>query len=70
MGANVTDFRAGGIRPWTPRIFYKAVVKATLLFGAESWMMSHWIGRNLGGFHHRVALRLSKMHPKRDVTGR
>ena len=34
--------------------FYKAVVQVTLLFSAESWVMSPRIGRTLGGFHHRV----------------
>ena len=31
--------------------------------------MSSWIGRNLGGFHHKVSRLLAKMQPKRDVTG-
>ena len=33
LGRELTD-------PRTDRNFYKVVVKATLLFGAESWVMS------------------------------
>ena len=28
------------------------------------------IGRTLGGFHHRVALPLANIHPRRVMTGR
>ena len=59
-----------GADPCTDREFYKAVVQATLLFGAESWLMSSWIGRTMGGFQHRVDRRLAKMHPKRYMTVR
>ena len=54
----------------TPRKFYRTVVQATLLFGAETWVMSPRIGRVLGGFHYRVACEMAKMHPRRDITGR
>ena len=57
-----------GSYPQTSRNFNKALVQATLIFGAESWMISPCIGRNIGGFLHRVAHRLSKMHLNR--TGR
>ena len=49
-----------GADPQTLEFVYKAVVQATLLFGAESWAMSPRIGRILGRFHHRVARRLEK----------
>ena len=49
-----------GEYPRTLGDFNKAVVQYNLLFGAESWVMSPWIGRTLGGFHHRVAHRLEK----------
>ena len=38
--------------------FYKVLVQATLLFGAESWGMPPCIGSTLGGFHPRVICRL------------
>ena len=51
----------GGADPWTPGKFYKALVRATLLFGSETWVIPHSIGRTLGKLHHRVALWLEKM---------
>ena len=59
-----------GAYPQTSRNFYKAVVQVTLLFRAESWVMSPRIGRTMGGFHFRVPYHMSKVHPKRYVTGR
>ena len=38
---------------------YVAVVQVILLYGSETWAMKPHIGRVLGGFHHRVALRLT-----------
>ena len=58
-----------GADPRTYRNFYKEVVQATLLFGADSWVMSPRIWRTLDGFHHKVARRLEKMQPKRDMMG-
>ena len=34
------DHSVGGGRPWTSRNVYKAVVQATLLLRAETWVMS------------------------------
>ena len=59
-----------GANPRTSGNFYKAVVQETLLFGAESWVMSPQIGKTLGGFHHRVALGLKKMQPNRNGLSR
>ena len=59
-----------GEYPCTSSKFYKAMVQATLLFGAETWVMYPKIGRTLGGFHHRVALCLEKMQLRRYMTGR
>ena len=44
--------------PQTSGNFYKGVVQATILFGAESWVMSPRIGRALGGFQCRLARRM------------
>ena len=43
----------------------KWVVQATLLFGAESWVIPPWIRRTLGGFHHRV----DRWMKKRRIEG-
>ena len=34
--------------------FYKALVQVTLLFGAETWVMTPRIGRKFCSFHHRL----------------
>ena len=54
----------------TSGTFYKVAVQAILLFGSEIWFMTPWIGRTLGGFHHRVDLRLEGMQFKRDTEVR
>ena len=59
-----------GADPWTLGNFYKAVVQATLLFGEDTWVMYPRIGRTLSGFHHRVALRMANMNPRRDMMFR
>ena len=46
------------------------MVQATLLFGAESWVMSSWVRRTLGRFHHRMALWLEKMYPNQTGSSR
>ena len=56
--------------PQTSRNFYKAVVQANLLFGAETCVMYPQIGSTLGGFHHRMYRCLEKVHMSRDATGR
>ena len=33
----------------------KTVVQAVLIFGAETWVMNPYIGRDLEGFYNRVA---------------
>ena len=59
----------GRAYPRTSGKFYNAVVQATLLFGAESWVMSPRIEITLGGFHHRVDRHLEKIQPKRTGAG-
>ena len=58
-----------GADHWNLGNFYEVVVKSTLLFGAESWVMPPWNRRTLGGFHHRVAHQLETMQPKRTGVG-
>ena len=56
--------------PRTSGKVYKVVVQATILFGAETSVMSPNMERTLGGFQHRVSFRLAKMQTMRDMTGR
>ena len=44
-----------GANPKASGMFFKAVVQAVLIFGAETWVMTPHMGRSLGGFQHRVA---------------
>ena len=47
-------------------IFYTAVVQAVLLYRLETWVMSLWIGKTLGGFHHQVIRKLTGLMPQRN----
>ena len=44
--------------------FYKAVVQAVLLFGAETWVLDPRMERALDNFQHRVARRITGRHPR------
>ena len=59
-----------GADPRTSGKTYNMLVRATLLFGAELWVMSPRIGRTLGGFQHRVTCRLANMQLNRTGAGR
>ena len=50
-------------------IIYMAVVQAFLLYRLETWVISLRIGRTLGGFHCRVAYRLTGRQPRRGLDG-
>ena len=56
--------------PQTAGACYKAVVQATLLFGAKLLVMSPCIGRPLVRFHRRVTRWLANIHPKRYMMVR
>ena len=53
--------RREGVYPWNSGKFYKAVVQATLLFGAETWVLSPSIGRTLARLYHSMVQRLTGM---------
>ena len=59
-----------GVDAWTLGMLYAAVVQAVFLDGSETWVMTPRIGRDLGGFHHRVARRLTGRKPQRGVDWR
>ena len=50
--------------------FYKVEVKANLMPRSETWVTPHRVGRTLGGCHNRLALRIAKIQPRRDIMGR
>ena len=51
----------------TSGVFYKAVVQAVLLFGSDIWFVIPFIGRTIGGFHHRLDFCLTGKQPRRGT---
>ena len=49
--------------------FFKAVVQAVLLLGAEMWVLTPRMERALTRFHHRFARRITRRQPRRRVVG-
>ena len=47
-----------------------ALVQATLLLGAETWVMTPRIQRTLGSFHHRVSYQMAVIWPRREMMVR
>ena len=60
MGSLVQGVEQGGCGFPDLADKYVTVVQAVLLYGLEKWMMTLRIGRVLGGFHHRVACRMTE----------
>ena len=50
--------------------FFKAVVQQVLLFGAETWVMTPWIERELESFMHGTAHRIMGRQPRRGWDGK
>ena len=56
----------------TPRVsgfFFKAVIQAVLLFGAETWVVTPCMGTSLGVFKTQVERRLMGQIPRRIMDG-
>jgi hypothetical protein len=58
-----------GASPKAMGMFYKAVVQAVLLYGCETWTLTHPMIKALESFHHKVARRITHMTPKRTNHG-
>jgi hypothetical protein len=58
-----------GARPKTMATFYKVIVQTVLLYGAESWVVSEAMLRDLKSFHHRCARYITKCHIRQDSDG-
>ena len=54
-----------GADPKVSVIFYKAVVQAVFLFGAEMWVLAPRMERALDIFQHIFLQRLVERHPRR-----
>ena len=49
--------------------FFKAVVQAVLMLGAETWVLTPRMERALSSFQHRVVRRITGRKPKRRGDG-
>ena len=45
-------------------MLFKAVVQEVLIFESETWVTTPHMGQALGGFHKRVARRITERHPQ------
>ena len=62
--------RREGAAPQVSGFFFKAVVQAVLIFGAETWVVTPCMGKDLGGFHTQVARRLTGGLPRKTPERR
>ena len=58
-----------GATPWVFGLFFKAVIQAVLLFGAETWVVTPRMGKSLGAFQTQVARQLMGNLPHRTTNG-
>ena len=58
-----------GADPKVSGKFYKAVAQAVLLFGAETWVLTPRMERDLDCFQHRVPRRITGRQPRRRGYG-
>ena len=59
-----------GADPKVSGSFYKAVSKAVLLLGPETWVFNLRMERALDSFKHRVARQINRRQPRRQGSGR
>ena len=50
--------------------FFKAVLQAVLLFGAETWVLTPMIERALESFMHGAARRITENQPRKGGDGK
>ena len=58
-----------GADAWTSGQIYLSVVQLVLLYGSDKWVPTPSMQRVLGGFHHRVACRLTGRQPQKGQDG-
>ena len=56
-----------GADPKLSGFFYKSVSQEVLLFGAETWVLTPRMERDLDSFQHRVARQLTRRQPRRQL---
>ena len=62
--------RREGANARTASNLFKAFVQAVLLFRSETWVVNPHVGLMLGGFHHRVARKMTYKKHQRQTYGR
>ena len=60
----------GRAEPRVSGFFFKVVVQAVLLFGAETWVVTPLMGRVLVGFQDQLARRLTGRISRRWEDGK
>ena len=60
--------REGSVARTLGQIYF-LVVQSVMLYDLETWEMTPQIGRVLGGFHHRMALRITGKQPRQVRDG-
>jgi hypothetical protein len=58
-----------GTPPKMMASFYKAIIQAVLLYGADSWVLTQEMERKLQSFHHRCARYIARKHIRKDGHG-
>ena len=58
-----------GADPKVSEHFFKVVLRAVLLFGAETWLLTPRMERALDSFQHRFVRRITESHPRRQRGG-
>ena len=71
MGAADDGSEHGGTDAQTSGQNYQLVVQLVMLYGSETWVLTLYMERGVGGFHNRVANKLTgiKNQIVRDVYG-
>ena len=55
--------------PWVSSFYFKAVIQAVLLFGAETWVVTPPHGKGPGGVQTQLERRITGQLPRRKTYG-
>ena len=58
-----------GATPWVYGFFFKAVIQAVLLFGADTWVVTPHMGTAFGGFQTQLSRHLTGQIQQRTKDG-
>ena len=69
LGAVISDSELGGGRSKGIGKFYRVVAQAVLLFGAETWVLTPRMERDLDSFQYKVVRSITVKQPWRRADG-